>query len=510
MGIPKEAYEALQSIVGPDWVSDDPAIRIADTKGGYATGVLDVNAFVPACSIQPGSGEEVQQIVKVANRYGLPYIPTSTFFTAVCAPSVENTLMLDLKRMDRFEINDKDQYAIVEPGVSFSMLQAELLKRGLFTFVPGCGAHASVLANHLHVGEAPMSWRMGLGYRRILGTEWVLPDGELLKLGSRSYLKEYFWGEGPGPDLRALLRGNEGHEGGLGTVTQMAVKLFPFIPEKLVPKGVSPQTTLKLPPNRMKWFNIAFPDRKKAIDFMYEIGRCEIALMVSTIPPLFRYVARGRGQGVAAFWENWNKFGETANKDVMDVRILLFGWTSEKQLAYEEKVLVDVVHEYGGVANEAPPRDESNFMSADAVCSWFIGGRFLSEVYFESLDAGLHTDEEVRAIARKRTPPLADTWDTPGMWSAYEFGHFSKQESLNYADEREVEALQAHEQDCRENDLKIGGYAIMEDTRMFGKAWHNYGQKMSELKKIFDPNNLSNPPKPLERLLFTKADAQPG
>jgi len=161
-GYTKEAYEALQSIVGPDWVSDDPAICIADTKGGYATGVLDVNAIVPACSIQPGSGEEVQQIVKVANRYKLPYIPTSTFFSAVCGPSVENSIMMDLKRMDRFEINEKDIYAVVEPGVSYSMLQSELMKRGLFTFVPGCGANASVLANHLHVGEATMSWRMGL------------------------------------------------------------------------------------------------------------------------------------------------------------------------------------------------------------------------------------------------------------------------------------------------------------------------------------------------------------
>jgi Fe-S oxidoreductase len=33
---------------------------------------------------------------------------------------------------------------------------------------------------------------------------------------------------------------------------------------------------------------------------------------------------------------------------------------------------------------------------------------------------------------------------------------------------------------------------------------YNYGQKMKELKRIFDPNNLSNSPKPLERPLFTE------
>ncbi|MDH5695610.1 MAG: FAD-binding oxidoreductase [Dehalococcoidia bacterium] len=504
MSISREAYEALQSIVGSEWVSDDPAICIADTKGGYATGIVDINAVPPACSIQPGSAEEVQQIVKVANRYKLPYVPTSTFFTGMCAPSVENVIMMDLKRMAKFEINDKDLYAIIEPGISFSMLQAELFRRGLFTFVPTCGAHASVLANHIHCGDAPLAWRMGLGYRRILATEWVLPDGEMLKLGSRAYLKDYFWGEGPGPDLRALLRGNEGHEGGLGTVTKIAVKIFPFIPEKLEPQGVSPRTTLKLPESRMKWYNIAFPTREKAVDFMYEMGRCEIALMVSTIPPLFRYVARSRGLGASTFWEKWTRFGETANKDAMDVRVLIFGWTSEKQLAYEERVLMDVIADFDGVARPAPPFDESNFMSADAVCSWFIGGRFLSEVYFESLDCGLHTERGIREISRKRTPPLADTWDTPMLWAGYEFAHLGKQEYLNYADESELDALRVHEQDCREMDLKIGAYAIMEDTRMFGKAWYNYNQKMQELKNIFDPNNLSNPPKPLERPLHEK------
>jgi FAD/FMN-containing dehydrogenase len=504
MGIPKEAYETFQSIVGSEWVSDDPAILVADTRGGYATGIIDIDAFTPACSIQPGSAEEVQQIVKVANRYKLPYIPTSTFFTGMCAPSVENVIMIDLKRMKRLEINEKDLYAIVEPGVSYSELQAELFKRGLFDFTPGCGAQSSVLANHVHCGDAPLCWRLGLGYRRILATEWVLPDGELLKLGSRSYIKDYFWGEGPGPDLRALLRGNEGHEGGLGTVTRMAVKVFPFIQERLEPQGIQPNTTLKLPENRMKWYNITYPSIETATDAMYELGRCEIGLIVTTVPPLFRTVARSRGKGAGAFWEEWNKLGQTLDRKQVIVRVLIFGWTSEKQLAYEEKVLLDVVADTGGVASLSKPVDESQFISADAVCSWFVGGRFLSEVYFESLDCGLKTGRAACEIANRRTPPLAPSWDSPGWFVAMEFAHMAKEETLNYVDDAELDALRAHEQDCRESDIRIGGYPIMEDTRMFGKHWHNYDQKMKGLKEIFDPNNLSNPPKPLARPLFEK------
>jgi len=502
MSIPKEAYEVLQSIVGPEWVSDDPAVRIADAKGGYATGIVDVNTKVPGLSIQPGSAEEVQRIVKVANRFKIPYIPTSTFFTAMCAPSVDDAIMIDLKRMDKLEIHEKDLYAIVEPGISYSMLQVELFKRGLFVFTPGCGAQSSVLANHVHGGDAPLCWRLGLGYRRVLATEWILPDGEILKLGSRSYLKDYFWGEGPGPDLRALLRGNEGHEGGMGTITKIAVKIFPFIPEKPEPEGIGPYSTLRLPEKRMKWYNITFPDIETTIDAMYELGRCEIALIVMTVPILFREVARSRGKGAHTFWERWEALGKTLDRKQSVLRVLLFGWTSERQLAYEEKVLMDVIADYGGVASPGKPVDESQFISADAVCSWFVGGRFLSEVYFESLDSGLKTGRAALEIAKKRTPPLAESWDSPGWFVGMDFAHLAKEETLNYCDLDNLDALRAHEQDCRESDLKIGGYAIMEDTKMFGKAWYNYDVKMAELKKVFDPNNLSNPPKPLIRPLF--------
>ena len=95
MSIPKEAYKALENIVGPEWISDDPAARIADHKGGYATGVVDEKTIPPGICIQPGSGEEVQQITKVANRYKLPFIPTSTFFTSMCAPTVQDVIMMD-------------------------------------------------------------------------------------------------------------------------------------------------------------------------------------------------------------------------------------------------------------------------------------------------------------------------------------------------------------------------------------------------------------------------------
>lgn len=65
------------------------------------------------------------------------------------------------------------------------------------------------MANLIGDGWSPLSHRIGLPHRRILGTELVLPDGKLVKMGSLAMGDDPFWGEGFGPDLRGYtgLRG---------------------------------------------------------------------------------------------------------------------------------------------------------------------------------------------------------------------------------------------------------------------------------------------------------------
>ncbi len=135
--------------------------------------------------------------------------------------------------MTDFEIDEKHLYAVVGSGVIYSQLQEEAMKRGMYIIVGGGGSQVSAIANMIGDGWSPLSYRIGLPHRRILGTELVLPDGELVRLGSLAFQDDPFWGEGPGPDLRGLLRGFTGHRGCLGIVTKMAIKLLPFQPERL-------------------------------------------------------------------------------------------------------------------------------------------------------------------------------------------------------------------------------------------------------------------------------------
>jgi hypothetical protein len=496
MELSKEIYQALQSIVGSEHISDDHVICEADTRGGYGEFVFDKDAVSPACVVLPGSTEEVREIVKLANRYRLPFVPVSTNYTALCAPTKPFTIMMDLKRMERLEIDAKNMYAIAEPGVSISQLQVEAMKRGLYTLTPGCGSQASVVANTTDAGVGPLGYRLGYAHRRILAVEWVLPNGEMLKLGSRAMLRDYFWGEGPGPDLRGLLRGVLGWHGGLGVVTKMAVKLFPFVPERLEPTGVSPNTTLKLPINRMKWFNITYPSTEKAVAAMYEISRNEIGALLMTVPPIWRYVARARGKGANEFWEMWNKATETIKPEETIVRILLIGYTSERQLAYEERVLQDIAAESGGAIREGRPVDESWLISADAISIFFIGGAELSvELSQDSLDQGLKLG---RAIAEERkgyTPPLAQDYG-PGWLYMSEFGHMGYLEFLAYTDPENADILTKWGLERLENDIKVGAYPTYTDPNILGSAWHNYHILLNGIKQLFDPYNISNPPRP--------------
>ncbi len=252
MAISKEAFNALEAVVGDKYISDDPAIceGYRSGPGGYESGLRlrkgnddDTRRRDPARNT-----EEVQRIVKICNRYKVPYVPYSTgFYGPRSHCHVENELLIDLKRLNDFEIDEKHLYAVVGTGVIYSPFQQEAFNHGGYGIIGGGGAQASVIANLIGDGWSPLSHRVGLPHRRILGTELVLPDGEIVKMGSLAVGDDPFWGDGPGPDLRGLLRGFTGLRGCLGIVTKMAVKLLPFQPEKLEPTGIAPNTALALP-----------------------------------------------------------------------------------------------------------------------------------------------------------------------------------------------------------------------------------------------------------------------
>ncbi len=196
-----------------------------------------------------GSTQDVQTIILLANRYKFNYIPVGTNLFPPNMPHAADTIIIDPKRMNSIlEIDTDNMYAVVEPYVTYAQLQAETMQKGLTLTVCEGGAQCSVVANNMFQGMGGTGHKFGYN-RGVLGCDWVLPNGELLKIGSRGNARgDWFWGDCAGINLKGLLRGDCGHCGGMGMVTTMAVKLFPYPgPQTFPVKGANPNFQVDFP-----------------------------------------------------------------------------------------------------------------------------------------------------------------------------------------------------------------------------------------------------------------------
>lgn len=517
MAISREAYKVLESIVGAEYISEDPVDRYAYRcgPGGYETdtGFGRTMTKIAGAIIMPKTTEEVQKIVKACNRYKVPYVPWSTgFFGPRSFPYVEDAIIVDLKRMDKLEIDDKHMYAIVEPGVIASQLQEEALKRGLYIVVGGGGSQVSIVANTIGDGWSPLSYKIGMIERRILGTEWVLPDGELLKLGSLALQDEYFWGEGPGPDLRGIIRGHNGVRGALGIVTRVALKLHPFQPERLEPTGITPNTALALPEKRVKWINFTLPSKEAIMQAMYEMSKAEVGAAATKVPVFWRSIAKA--QSKEHFWELWSQETEESVANFHVLRVLLVGYTSEEQLEYEERVLMDIINELGGQARRTRPTDESWIKNADSAGMWWMTGAYMSLIYvWEALDHSKAQGENYAELKSQYTPPLMPDYRDPGWFQLGEGGHQGYTEYLVYWDpdqpDEETHKVDRYYVETMKDDIRNRCYPSLcgpqQPLYLSGPAYGpNYHKWMLKIKEELDPNQVCHPPVPLAHDKFVE------
>ena len=507
MAISKEAYRVLEAIVGKDYISSDPVVCEGYRSGpaGYEAGLgyERVMTKVPGCVIMPQTTEEVQKIVKVCNRYKIPYVPYSTgWYGPRSHCHVEDELLVDLKRIDDFEIDEKHLYALVGSGVIYSQLQEEAMKRGCYIIIGGGGSQCSAIANMLGDGWSPLSYRIGLPHRRILGTELVLPDGELVKLGSLAVGDDPFWGDGFGPDLRGLLRGFTGLRGCLGIVTRMAIKLLPFQPEKLEPTGISPNTALQLPPKRVKWINFTMPSKEAMKNAMFEMARAEIGAGATKVPIFWRAIAKASCK--EEFWDIWSKESEETISSFHLLRVLLVGFGSEEQLEYEERVLNDIITELGGEARRTRPSDESWFKNADSAGMWLMCGGYVSVDYvIETLEHAIPHGENYAELKRKFTPPLMPDYGDPGWFQSFELGHQGYSEFLVYWDpDVNTDGVDHFYLETSKENIRKRFYTSLlgphQPLYLTGPAYGpNYHKWLLKIKDEFDPSFLSHPPVPL-------------
>ena len=65
--------EALRSAIGKENVEDSPSVMMAYHRDWLPPGVL--NPVLPEFVTLPNGTEEVQKVIRICNRYNVPFIP---------------------------------------------------------------------------------------------------------------------------------------------------------------------------------------------------------------------------------------------------------------------------------------------------------------------------------------------------------------------------------------------------------------------------------------------------
>lgn len=212
----------LEKIVGSEFVSTNQADLYI-----YSYDMTQAEPSWPDVVALPKSVEEIQAIIRLANKERIPVVPylAGGNIGGLAIP-LKGGIILDLKRMDRIiEVNDTDMYAVVEPGVTFGHMKACLEKHHpdlMYTYAfspPATG----VVTNALLQGLDNLSTRYGAASSWVSGLEVVLPTGELVKIGSCAVSKGW-QSLAPLPELAGLFLG---WQGTTGIITKMAVNLWP-------------------------------------------------------------------------------------------------------------------------------------------------------------------------------------------------------------------------------------------------------------------------------------------
>jgi len=181
-----------------------------------------VEESMPDAVIFPETTDEVSRILALAAAHKIPVTGRGAG-TSVCGAPVplHHGLVICFSKMDRIlEINTRDRYIIVEPGVVNADVQAALAPYGFF-FPPDPGSmnSSTIGGNIAQNAGGPRCLNYGVTLDYILSLEVVLASGRVITFGSKN-IKDV-----TGYKLAALFCGSEGT---LGLVTKAILKVVPL------------------------------------------------------------------------------------------------------------------------------------------------------------------------------------------------------------------------------------------------------------------------------------------
>jgi glycolate oxidase subunit GlcD len=171
----------------------------------------------PALAVFPGTRDEVVAVVRELAAARVPFVPRGAGTGLSGGSLAEGSVLLGLNRLTRIiSIDPLDALAVVEPGVVNAKLSRAAAVHGLhYAPDPSSQTVCTIGGNVAENAGGPHCLKYGVTLNHVLACTVVLPDGEVVALGTAN-------GERDGYDLLGAFIGSEGC---FGVALEITVRL---------------------------------------------------------------------------------------------------------------------------------------------------------------------------------------------------------------------------------------------------------------------------------------------
>ena len=206
--------DRLRRIAGDDAVFSEPLKVLT-----YESDALTHLRQPPLAVVLPTTAAAVREIVRLCGAAGVPFVARGhgTGLSGGALP-VAGGIVIALSRMNRvLDVDIGNRQITVEPGVTNLEITRQVAPFGYY-YAPDPSSQqvCSIGGNVAENSGGAHCLKYGFTVHHVVAADVVLPDGELVRMGSEL-------ADAPGPDLLGLLIGSEGT---LGSATKITVLIL--------------------------------------------------------------------------------------------------------------------------------------------------------------------------------------------------------------------------------------------------------------------------------------------
>ncbi len=404
--------------------------------------------------------EQVQNVVKLANKYKTPIICRGAGTNVVGACSTEHGgIILNFSKMNKIlEINRENMTARVQSGVVLGDLQKAVESFGLFYPPDPSNLAVSTIGGSIAQSSGgAKSFKYGTTKDYVIDMKVVMANGEILQTGSNTIKNA------TGYNLNTLFVGSEGT---LGIVIEATIKLIPK-------------------PESKKVLMAYFDTVKTAVSAVNKIIEHRI------FPATIDFMDKNAIQTVEKFYPA-NLL--TDKEAALIIEIDGF----ECSMDYQEKIIVDILNSSDASAIQASHNEEeynriwTARRSSMGACAKMKPNVTTDDVIvprenLEKLVLGIREICEKYNLAVCMVGHVGD-------------GSVHPQIPIDYSDENEYQRYKLAKSEIYNLTAKLGG--ILSGEHGVGSLKREHINKvvnsvaldyMRQIKKTFDPNNILNP-----------------